>query len=246
MGKIIATYSPKGGVGKTSLSMALAEYLAYVLKLPTLLIDLDGQRTLSGLYGLIDNDKGTILDVLEGRKTLRQVTHEIDENLHVVAASPDLFDWRYNEAGVLAVAQALKAATAWTVIIDCGPSYTDLSKAALVASNAVLPIYQPAPNDVQALQDFIERLAKLRAQGVRLEMPGVVLNRIISRAGLHREAKEMILGAGYPIIGEISDSIDIQYAARRGCSLIRYRRNHKAGQECMDFAARVTECLGIA
>jgi len=56
MTKIIVNATHKGGEGKTTNSIMLAEYAALVLKLRTLIIDLDPQANFSGRYAKMEYD----------------------------------------------------------------------------------------------------------------------------------------------------------------------------------------------
>ena len=56
MAKIIVNATNKGGEGKTTVSINLAEYIAYVENKKVLCIDLDPQANLSGRYLLMDYD----------------------------------------------------------------------------------------------------------------------------------------------------------------------------------------------
>ena len=57
MAKILVNATHKGGEGKTTTSIMLAEYCALVLNLKTLIIDLDPQANLSGRYIKMDYDQ---------------------------------------------------------------------------------------------------------------------------------------------------------------------------------------------
>ena len=56
MTKVIVSATHKGGEGKTTNSIMLAEYAALVLNLPTLIIDMDPQANLSGRYIKMEYD----------------------------------------------------------------------------------------------------------------------------------------------------------------------------------------------
>lgn len=56
MTKIVVNATHKGGEGKTTNSIMLAEYAALVLKLRTLIIDLDPQANFSGRYAKMEYD----------------------------------------------------------------------------------------------------------------------------------------------------------------------------------------------
>ena len=56
MTKIIVNATHKGGEGKTTNSIMLAEYCAIILNLKTLIIDLDPQANFSGRYVKMEYD----------------------------------------------------------------------------------------------------------------------------------------------------------------------------------------------
>lgn len=86
--KIIVFANHKGGVGKTTSTLSVAQTLARD-GYRVLLIDCDAQRNLSLAFRLPAGYPDLGL-VLEKKAQLTDVVLAIEEHLHLVAATPDL------------------------------------------------------------------------------------------------------------------------------------------------------------
>jgi chromosome partitioning protein len=243
MGDVIAVYAQKGGTGKTTTTAALGEYFSQVKGWPVLMIDLDGQRSLSAVYD-VSGDGGTILDVLNHGASMRSVAREVAPNLFLAPAGAGLYEWDYNEAGVKALGDALKGMRDWLVLIDCGPSFTALSKTALAASTALISPCQPSTNDVLALSQFLSTLDTMAEDGIAPRVLGVVLTRVKPLTKLHRQAFAILAGSPFHIFStKISESVEVQAAADEGKSIVTYNRHHKTAREYCALGEEVAVCL---
>ncbi len=235
-------YTRKGGTGKTTTTSALGEYFSQVRKRPTLLIDLDGQGSLTSIYK-VDTSHGTILDVLEERKSIKQVAQEVAPLLFIAPSHKDLYQWEYNESGVQALGKALRGAKSFVTLIDCGPAFTDLSKTALVAGTFLIIPTQPSMNDMLALRSFYDTIVHARQEGIKLPAH-VVLTRVQGRTNLHKQAIESVHKSPFHIFKTmISESVVVQEAAVEGRSIVTYRKWHKVARQYMSLGREVEQCL---
>ena len=91
MAKIISLVNQKGGVGKTTTAVNLANYLASMGKF-VLLVDLDPQGNATTGFGLVNNRKvKTIYDVLNGNCNFDEAIQKTKiNNLYIVPSNVDL------------------------------------------------------------------------------------------------------------------------------------------------------------
>lgn len=136
---IIAILNQKGGVGKTTTAVTLAD-AAGRAGLSTLLIDLDAQGNCADALGL---EKGPDLyNLLIGNWQLEQCSMQARANLSLVRSNATTLkaenviqagDWKE-----YVLANALEGHPYDLVILDCAPSAHVLHIAALVASDYVI------------------------------------------------------------------------------------------------------------
>lgn len=197
---IVAVYSLKGGVGKTTLSVNLAWAGAALAGHRTLLWDLDAQAAATFILGH-DADTGRAeaairkaldptklivptavdgLDLLPADASLRDLDatfRDIDKKKRLARIAEDL-SARYD-----------------LIVIDCPPGLTDTSEQVLRAADLVVVPVIPAPLARRALAVIAEHVAGRKAFDAPL-LP--VFSMVDRRRSLHRAALEA--EPGWPAI----------------------------------------------
>jgi len=243
-GRVIAVWSQGGGMGKTTTAQTLAEIYACEWGQPVILGDADGQCSASVRWRRPAEDGASLFAVLEGRRSIMDVTHRIANNLLLVPASAGLYLWEYNETGIKALHQALASVRSRAlVILDCGPSYTPLTKVSLVAATDLVIPCQPSLDDLTKLDGLRVTLESLGAQRVNddLNILGVALTRCKSRTTLHREAAEYLRNeSAWPVFDTtISESVAVQEAVGRGKTIVRYKSWHPVAHQYRALAKEI-------
>jgi len=165
--KTISFYNRKGGVGKSSLCLMAARYLAKTGR-RALVADLDPQRTLTNhftrLEGLdVASARGkNAFTTLMNRDAIYEARVEIDENLHLLPGSYDLSEIQSN-LPVYSVKDALEHVLDEydCCLLDNAPNWTALIQSALHASGLVIIPALPAIEDLEQAEWTLIRTAKV-------------------------------------------------------------------------------------
>ena len=128
MGKIIAFSNQKGGVGKTTTVLNVADYVARAGK-RVLMIDIDPQGNLTSGYGIEKNKlENSLYDLMTGEASFKEVvTRTAYENLDILPCNMDLASLEVELSSVpnrtLVLAKSLKGHVDDYdfVMIDCPP-----------------------------------------------------------------------------------------------------------------------------
>ena len=146
MGKAIAIFNQKGGVGKTTTNINLAACLAMKGK-KVLVIDIDPQgNTTSGLGISKKNLEGTSYELLveEDYDPFNCIYHTVVENLDIIPASVDLAGAEIELIKINGREKKLQIALDEVrdnydyIFIDCPPSLSLLTINALTAVDSVM------------------------------------------------------------------------------------------------------------
>ncbi|HTV33445.1 MAG TPA: plasmid partitioning protein RepA [Methylocella sp.] len=173
--QVIAVMNFKGGSGKTTTAIHLAQHLA-LHGYRVLAIDLDPQASLTSLFGLqpeldvkpyetlygairYDDDRAPLTDIVRS-------TYIPD--LHLIPAGLELMEFEHETPRALmatsgptlffdriAVALAEIQAAYDVVIVDCPPQLGYLTLSALTAATAILVTVHPQMLDVMSMNQFL-------------------------------------------------------------------------------------------
>ena len=188
MAKIIAVYSIKGGVGKTSLAFNLAAVSAMCAGHRTLLWDLDAQGSASFLCD--EKGHGRAAKAIFDREVApaKLITPSPWPKLDMLGADPSL---RAVERLLLDAAKPKRLLKILQdllplydrIILDCPPGLSELSDQVFKAADLLIAPVLPTPLGVRALDQMTSYLAARGGKGPDV-MP--VISMLDTRKSLHR------------------------------------------------------------
>ena len=252
LGKAIAIFNQKGGVGKTTTNINLAACLALKGK-KVLVLDIDPQgNTTSGL-GISKRElEDTVYNIL--------VDNEYDpndaimetgvDNLHIIPASVDLAGAEVELVQLEGRERALNAGIEKIkdnydyIFIDCPPSLGLLTINSLAAVDSVLiPIQCEfyALEGVSQLVSTIELVKK--SLNPSLEVQGVILSMFDGRTNLSaqvvQEVKRYFGGKVYSTV--IPRNVRLAEAPSYGLPITLYDPKSRGAEAYMEFAEEFVE-----
>ena len=252
MGKAIAIFNQKGGVGKTTTNINLGACLALKGK-KVLILDLDPQgNTTSGIGIQKKTLDYTVYDLLidDEFDAESAVLSTAVENLDIIPASVDLAGAEIELVQIEGRERRLKNAIEKVrdkydyVFIDCPPSLGLLTINSLTAVESVLiPIQCEfyALEGVSQLVNTIELVKNSLNPG--LEIEGVVLSMFDGRTNLSiqvvQEAKRYFGSKVYATI--IPRNVRLAEAPSYGMPIVKYDPKSKGAEAYMEFASEFLE-----
>jgi len=244
MAYTIAVLSQKGGTGKTTTVRTLTDVLRRS-GVRTLAVDLDPQGNLSDYFDVPPEAEPTIADVLAGRATAAEATHE-----DIIPANLSLAEAELMLGGKMGRELTLRRALAKidkdyeVILIDCPPSLGLLTVNALVAADRALITAEAQYFALQGVEQAIEVVELARdSLNPQLTLLGVLLNLADMRTVHSREAlaslKERFGEQVFDAV--IRTSIAYAESAERARSILDHRPD--LGADYLALAAEVLERL---
>jgi chromosome partitioning protein len=190
---VIAVYSLKGGVGKTSMSVNLAWASAMLSKRSTLLWDLDPQWAASFLLGHEPDKKSSAHKLFAEKAEAEDLTLWTGiEGLDLLPSDASLraLDATFAASGKKKRMAKLSDGLAKNydrIILDCPPGITETSDQMMRAADLIIAPVIPSPLSQRALTDVRDHLMNKHGGHVPI-LP--VFSMVDKRRALHREAVE--------------------------------------------------------
>ncbi len=256
MTRTIAVTNNKGGVGKTHTVFHLAGALAEEGK-RVLLIDLDPQGNLTGLFFGTTAKQPELYDVLMNDVPLYQAIHRTDiENIQLVPSGKRLQHvdaLLQNEPDAqIRLADALqeKRAPEYTydvVLFDCPPSVGLTTRNALAAAERVIIPMEADKFSVEGLDSLVQLVQTMkRAVNPRLEVAGILISLFNSRRAIERLYEETLRGRNLPIFDtKIKDSSKYREAITARKPITHYKPNSEFAEAFRDLLHELEHAYAV-
>lgn len=246
MGKIIAVFNQKGGVGKTTTNVNLSACLASLGK-KILIVDIDPQgNTTSGVGVDKANINLSIYDVIINGVDIKEtISHTNTENLDIIPSNSELAGAEIELTEAKNRELTLKNSIGLIrddydfIFIDCPPSLGLLTINALVSSDSVLIPIQCEYYALEGVSQLMNTIKLVKTSLNRqLEIEGVVLSMFDGRTNLSiqvvDEVKKYFRGKVYTTI--IPRNVRLAEAPSYGLPIIEYDSKSKGAEAYMDLA----------
>ena len=233
MGKAIAIFNQKGGVGKTTTNINLAACLAQKGK-KVLMVDIDPQgNTTSGIGIRKRTLKYTIYDILvdDDIPVKKVILPTNTENLFIIPASVDLAGAEVELASLEGREKRLKKAIDSVradfdyILIDCPPSLGILTINSLTAVDSVLIPIQCEFYALEGVSQLISTIELVKKNmNPSLFVEGVILSMFDGRTNLSQQVVEEVRKFFGPAMYEtvIPRNVRLAEAPSYGVPIITY------------------------
>lgn len=238
LGKVVTVFSPKGGVGKTTMAVNLALALTEKGARRVCLVDLDlafGDVAITmqlfpshSIEQAVGSEDSIDLQMLDGMLTRHQ------DSLMVLAAPPHP-DVRERVTPVLVsrILRTLKEGFDF-VVVDTSPAFDDQILTALDETDECVII---ATLDVPTLKNVKVALETLEMLDIAHGHRHLMLNRADDSVGLGVDKVEAILGM--PVTAQVPTSVDVAAATNAGTPIVAGQPGHPCSAAVIGLASRL-------
>ena len=236
VGRVVTVFSPKGGVGKTTMAVNLSLALCEGGARKVCLVDLDlafGDVAITmqlfpthSIEQAIGSEDSLDFAMLEGLLTRHQ------DSMMVLAAPPhpDIRE-RVTPALVSRILRTLKEGFDY-VVVDTAPSFDDQVLTALDETDECVIV---ATLDVPTLKNVKVALETLEMLNIASGHRHLLLNRADDAVGIGSDKVEAILGM--PVAASVSTSIDVAAATNAGTPIVTDQPQHGASSAIVRLAS---------
>ena len=238
-GSVISIFSPKGGVGKTTIAVNLALALTDKGNRQVCLVDFDlafgdvaitlqlfPTHTIEHAIGSEDAIDAPLLESL--------LTRHADSVM--VLAAPNHPDVRERVSPMLVsrVLKALRESFDY-IVVDTAPAFDEQTLTALDETDEIVIL---ATLDVPTLKNVKVALETLEMLDIARDHRHLLLNRADDNVGLGADRVESILGM--PVASMVETSMDIAAATNAGQPIMIQNPSHSFSKTLTEFSDRLT------
>ena len=238
LGRVVTVFSPKGGVGKTTVAVNLALALTEKGARKVCLVDLDlafGDVAITmqlfpthSIEQAVGSEESLDLPMLEGLLTRHQ------DSLMLLAAPshPDVRE-RVTPVLVSRLLRTLREGFDY-VVVDTAPSFDDQTLTALDETDECVIV---ATLDVPTLKNVKVALETLEVLDIARGHRHLLLNRADDAVGISSDKVESILGM--EISARMATSIEIAAATNAGNPIVSEKPHHQSSVALLELASKV-------
>ena len=246
-GRVITIFSPKGGVGRTTLAVNLAVSAAAELGKSVVLVDASFQFGDVGVLLNMNPKNKSIVDVLPDiangdidQLDSTLITHTTGIKVLLAPPSPEM-------AELITVDHIRKivgrlADTHDLVIVDCWPTFQDVTLALLDMSDLILCLLTLEITNIKNIRLF---LAVADSLGYGHDKLRLVLNRADSAYGIRVADVENSIGRKIDHT-VVSDGRTVVYALNRGVPFVWSNKQAQVSQDVLSIAKAVAGEAAVA
>jgi pilus assembly protein CpaE len=241
-GQVVALFSPKGGVGRTTVAVNLAVAAATELGKKVVLVDGSFQFGDVGVLLNLNPKNKSIADLVP---ELEQAGHEVESidtfvinhsaGIRVLLAppSPEMAEL-ITPAGIKRVIEALRL-THDLVVVDCTAYFNDTTLAILDSADTILTLLSLEITSIKNMRLFLEVADQLGYESGKVRL---ILNRADSALGIRVTDVEHSIGRK---VDEtiVSDGRSVVYALNRGVPFFLSNREAQVSQDILRLARSV-------
>jgi pilus assembly protein CpaE len=241
-GTVVAVFSPKGGVGRTTVAVNLAVAAATELGKRVVVVDGSFQFGDVGVLLNLNPKNKSIADLVP---ELEQAGHEVESmdtfvinhsaGIRVLLAppTPEMAEL-ITPSGIKRVIEALRL-THDLVVVDCTAFFNDTTLAILDSADTILTMLSLEITSIKNMRLFLEVAEQLGYEGGKVRL---VLNRADSALGIRVQDVEHSIGRK---VDEtiVSDGRSVVYALNRGVPFFLSNREAQVSQDILRLARAV-------
>src|SRR5919198_1954956 len=241
-GTVVAVFSPKGGIGRTTLAENLAVAAATELGQKAVVMDGSFQFGDVGVLLNLNPKNKSIADLvpelehgeLESIDTF-VISHSAGIRVLLAPPTPEMAEL-ITPAGVKRVLEALRADHD-LVIVDCSSYFNDTTLAILDSAEVVLTMLSLEITSIKNMRLFLEVAEQLGYEESKVRL---VLNRADSTLGIRVSDVEHSIGRRVDHT-VVSDGRSVVYALNRGVPFFLSNREAQVSQDVLRLASTLVD-----
>jgi pilus assembly protein CpaE len=240
-GQVIAVFSPKGGVGRTTIAVNFAVAAAADLGQKTVLVDGSFQFGDVGVLLNLNPKNKSIADLLPEMEAGGEpesidtfvINHSSGVRVLLAPPSPEMAEM-ITPGSVRKILEVLRA-TNDLVVVDCTANFSDTTLAILDAADVILTALTLEITSIKNMRLFLEVAAQLGYEGSKIKL---ILNRADSTLGIRVSDVEHSIGrkVDHTIV---SDGRSVVYALNRGVPFVLSNREAQVSQDVLRLATAI-------